>query len=228
MTNKNTKREQEVLNDVEWLSSKMNEDDSLEKEHKKDQVFVLPGFLKFIIGLLMLIMVLSWMIPSYYIKANPSPNYAPTLDEVFIAGDISSSELDLIKNNYLNFSKKNQYIGLVNDGIMDVKIVADKVSSLACEYGDNYQMCQAKALYYFVRDEFDYVPDPVAYDYIKSPLESLYSKGGDCDDATVLLSSLLGAVGIRTRLVFVPRHVYVEAYMIDAPSYYKSYKKDNG
>ena len=31
----------------------------------------------------MIIMLLSWLVPSYYIKANPSPVYEPSLSEVF-------------------------------------------------------------------------------------------------------------------------------------------------
>jgi transglutaminase-like putative cysteine protease len=37
----------------------------------------------------------------------------------------------------------------------------------------------------------------------------------------VLLASLLEAIGIPTRLAFVPRHVYVEAYIPDAPRRYQ-------
>jgi len=222
-TKKITKNEKEVLNDVEWLTKKIDSDDSLEKEKNKTQVFVLPGFIKFIIGMFLLVIVVSWLIPYYYIGVNPSPIYKPELLEVFN----SIQDWDGVKNNYTNYSYENQYILLINDGILDTKVIADRVSSLACDYGDNYQICQAKALYYFVQNELDYIPDPVTYDYVKAPMESLASYGGDCDDAAVLLSSMLGAVGIKTRLVFVPRHVYVEAYMPNIPSYYKSYKNEN-
>lgn len=190
-----------------------------------EKKFEMPLFLKWVISLVLVLMILGWLVPSYYIKSNPSPTYAPSLDEVFnLENNIS---FDNIKNNYANLSKKSQYIALIDDGTLNVKVYADRVTSLACDYGENYHICQTKALYYFVRDQFDYVSDPIAYDYIKSPLESLYSRGGDCDDAAVLLASMLEAVGIRTRLVFVPRHVYVEAYLVDAPSWYKSYKGQN-
>ena len=42
------------------------------------------------------------------------------------------------------------------------------------------------------------------------------SGGGDCDDNSVLLANLLQSIGINTRFTFVPRHVYVEAYLPDA------------
>lgn len=189
--------------------------------------FQIPPFIKFLMGLFMILLLLGWLVPSYYIKANPSPKYIPELNEVFEYSLLENSTIGEFKNKYLNYSRQNQYILLIDEGILDVKIFADRISSLACDYGENYHICQVKALYYFVRNEFDYVKDPKAYDYIKSPIESFYSGGGDCDDAAVLLASMLESIGINTRLVFVPNHVYVEAYVVDAPFWYRSYKGQN-
>lgn len=199
-----------------FLDEMQEEIDKIVEEKKS----VIPKYIRWLLSIFIILLLLGWLIPSYYIKANPYPVYAPSLDEVF---SFNVNESD-IRNKYTDFNQRSQFIGLINDGIFEVKMVADRISSLACNYGDNYQLCQAKAIYFFVRDELEYVQDPVGFNYIKSPLESLYSRGGDCDDAAVLLASLLGAIGIRTRLVFVPRHVYVEAYMPDAPLWYKSYR----
>jgi transglutaminase-like putative cysteine protease len=76
-------------------------------------------------------------------------------------------------------------------------------------------------LFYFVRDNFEYVSDPTAYEYVKTAKESLISGGGDCDDASVLLANLLDAIGIRSRFVFVPGHVYLQANMPDVLNKYK-------
>ena len=67
---------------------------------------------------------------------------------------------------------------------------------------------------------FTYVPDPDnpfsaisetprAVDTIAYPSESLRRKTGDCDDSTVLLAALLGNVGIPTRFVDVPGHIFL-------------------
>jgi len=37
----------------------------------------------------------------------------------------------------------------------------------------------------------------------------------------VLLASLLDAIGVQTRLVFIPNHVYVQAYLPEALKKYK-------
>jgi tetratricopeptide (TPR) repeat protein len=65
-----------------------------------------------------------------------------------------------------------------------------------------------------------YVPDPNnpyasiaemehAVDTIHYPHETLRSRSGDCDDTTVLLASLLENVGVPTRLVDAPGHIFL-------------------
>ena len=78
-----------------------------------------------------------------------------------------------------------------------------------------------EAIFYFVRDRFDYVKDPVGHEYIKSARETLVAKGGDCDDLSVAAANLLEAIGVRTRFVFVTNHVYIQAYIPDALRKYK-------
>ena len=65
-----------------------------------------------------------------------------------------------------------------------------------------------------------YVPDPNnpystmsatphAVDAIHYPRETLVSRTGDCDDTSVLLAALFGNVGIPTRFVDVPGHIFL-------------------
>jgi tetratricopeptide (TPR) repeat protein len=65
-----------------------------------------------------------------------------------------------------------------------------------------------------------YVPDPSnpfasiseelqAVDTIHYPRETLASRVGDCDDTTVLLSALLENLGVSTRFVDVPGHIFL-------------------
>ncbi len=48
-------------------------------------------------------------------------------------------------------------------------------------------------------------------DYVQYPRETLVKKTGDCDDLTVLLSSLLESVGVSTAFVSVPGHIFMLA-----------------
>ena len=82
-------------------------------------------------------------------------------------------------------------------------------------------MCHAKALFYFVRDNFQYVSDPNAYEYVKTAKQSLVSGGGDCEDGMLLTANLMEAIGIRSRFVFIPGHVYLDIWLPEALNKYK-------
>lgn len=59
-----------------------------------------------------------------------------------------------------------------------------------------------------------YVPDDIGtgYDeYPKFPLETLYDEGGDCEDSSILLASLLRELGYGTVLVLFDNHMGVGA-----------------
>jgi transglutaminase-like putative cysteine protease len=138
---------------------------------------------------------------------DPNPTSVPSLSSV-VPLDISVNE-----------NASRQITLNMVDG-EEVKTVADKIAVKSCANGAG-KVCYAKAMFYFVRDNFYYVSDPNAYEYVKTAKMSLVSGSGDCDDASVLIASLLDAVGIRTRFVFVPNHVYVQAYLPEALNRYK-------
>ena len=51
--------------------------------------------------------------------------------------------------------------------------------------------------------------DELAIDYLQFPRQTLQYKAGDCDDLSILYSSLLEAAGIETAFITVPGHIYV-------------------
>lgn len=60
----------------------------------------------------------------------------------------------------------------------------------------------------------EYVPDDIGTgfdDYPKFPLETLYDEGGDCEDSSILLASLLRELGYGTVLVLFDNHMGVGA-----------------
>jgi transglutaminase-like putative cysteine protease len=168
------------------------------------------GPIKYILGVLLILMLVLWLIPIYSVRLDPNPKNIPSLEDV-LPVDIE------VEEKFANEISMSMISG--KDPV--VKEVADKVVVQSC--GDKGRVCQAKALFYFVRDNFQYVNDPTAFEYVKSAKQSLVSGGGDCDDSSVLLGSLLDAIGIRIRFVFIPGHVYVQAYI---PEALKRYKED--
>ncbi len=169
-----------------------------------------PGykiFFKIVIGLFLILIVVMWVVPSYGLKQNPEPKQIPTLNQLNLPKlsipNITSSDI----RNYIQTTS-------------DIKRIADQIVAQSCP--NTHKVCNAKALFYFVQKNFNYVNDPLKYEYYKTPQESFSSTAGDCDDSSILLSSLLQSVGFQTRFVFVPRHVYIQVKIPEAISSYKT------
>ncbi|WP_277656681.1 hypothetical protein [Seleniivibrio woodruffii] len=75
-------------------------------------------------------------------------------------------------------------------------------------YGDVY--CQVQNIFEHIRGKVPYVGEPDGVENILAPYETL-AKGGDCEDLSILLASMLNTIGLRPYLVVVPEHMYVMA-----------------
>ena len=136
------------------------------------------GPLKYILGLFLILIIVLWLIPVYSVRLDPNPTVIPKLEEIV-------TEITVDEEYSTSISM------LMVDGV-SVKEYADKIVVRSCK--KEGQICDAKALFYFVRDNFEYVSDPNAYEYVKTARESLVSGGGDCDDGAVLAANLLDAM----------------------------------
>ena len=70
-------------------------------------------------------------------------------------------------------------------------------------------------------DEFgiNYVKDPTSafednvgtasIDFLQFPYQTLMYRGGDCDDLSILVCSLLESIGIKTAFITIPGHIYM-------------------
>lgn len=165
------------------------------------------GPIRYILGIFLILLLIVWLIPYYSVKLDPEPGRVPGL------GEVLPENMEIDETN-----RQEVRLDMVKGEDPAIKTVADKIVSISC---DSSRICYAKAIFYFVRDNFQYVNDPTAYEYVKTAKQSLVSGNGDCDDASVLLASLLDAIGVRTRFVFVPGHVYIQAYLPEALNRYK-------
>ena len=101
------------------------------------------------------------------------------------------------------------------------KIVFDDVSLRTqaasivrgCPSGD--KECQINKLYRYVIENYNYYSDPRRIEFIQSPSETMKIKGGDCEDLTILLNSLLENLGIKTYFVLTEDHAYSLACDVD-------------
>lgn len=192
----------------------MKEEDILKEAHEIDQEKHFPkkkSPLWYILGIFLALLLVVMIVPSYSIRMDPHPSQIPTIDDVVRDVEIDSDYAESIT------------LDMIDGSDPLVKEVADRIASIACESGQ--RVCQAKAMFYFVRDNFDYVSDPNSVEYVKNARQSLMVRGGDCEDGSLLVASLLDAIGIRWRLVFIPRHVYVEILL---PGALNRYEQENG
>ncbi len=70
--------------------------------------------------------------------------------------------------------------------------------------------CSVEKIFNYVQGDVKYVGDPIGLELVQSPIETMMN-GGDCEDLSILLSSLLSNIAIKSALVKVPNHMYVMA-----------------
>jgi len=71
-----------------------------------------------------------------------------------------------------------------------------------------------------VRNNINYVKDPVDFEYVEDPKEVLDTQGADCESGTLLIAAMLKSIGISTELVLIPGHAFLRIYWPDARNKY--------
>ncbi len=96
--------------------------------------------------------------------------------------------------------------------------------------------CYLHAIYRHVVENYSYIADPKDEEIIQPPHETIARNGGDCEDLSILLISLLQNIGIPSYLVLTDTHAYALAVDIDSgllwpyieESLIKQVESDNG
>jgi Transglutaminase-like superfamily len=112
----------------------------------------------------------------------------------------------------------NEMRGLVDEALHDPSIIrlAKDIVRAVPAFDD---VREAEGLYNWVRANVRFTKDPVNKENLYPPAELLKIRSGDCDDISMLLATLLMAVGYPARLMTVAAsqgspedfsHVYVE------------------
>jgi len=70
----------------------------------------------------------------------------------------------------------------------------------------NDNECRASEIYWWITENIEYIPDPGDEEQIQSPEETLRRRGGDCEDISILMTSLLISMGIDANPIFVEEH----------------------
>lgn len=85
--------------------------------------------------------------------------------------------------------------------------------------------CKINKVYNYIVDNFNYISDPRNEEFIQTPTETLAINGGDCEDLSILLNSLLENIGIKTYLVLTDNHAYSLACGIETEAFTESVGK---
>ncbi|MEA2069614.1 MAG: transglutaminase-like domain-containing protein, partial [Verrucomicrobiota bacterium] len=105
----------------------------------------------------------------------------------------------LIAGNYMVYLNKVDY--------RDPQINMVAIRTVAGSADDALQ--KTRDILRFVSNDIHYVSDPAdGVEYAKDPVSTIISGGGDCEDQTVVLCSLLESVGVKTFMAFTAEHVF--------------------
>jgi len=184
-------------------------EESIIENSKEEQEPWYKGPIRIILTIFLLLIITLWTYAYYGIKLDPNPTRIPSINDVVPYYELNTTQSKLNREDYTQ---------LVNPSDPIIKQTADKIASISC---DGNRICQAKAIYYFIRDNYEYIADPVGQEYIEDPKEFIKIGGGDCESGSISLSALLESIGIVTEFVFIPGHAFLKIKLPEASKRYK-------
>jgi hypothetical protein len=91
--------------------------------------------------------------------------------------------------------------------------INSQTQDIISEYEGDYNIYQVLAIFDFMVDELTYISDPEGRDYWAYCWETLIRKGGDCEDFSILFSSMIGSLGGTTRIYLTQTHAFPALYI---------------
>ncbi len=118
---------------------------------------------------------------------------------IFQIGPIQDVINVLVTGNYMGYLSRIDY--------RDEQINILAIRTVAHAQDDELE--KTRAILGFVSNEIHYVSDPGdGVEHAKDPITTLIAGGGDCEDQTLLLCSMLESVGVKTYIAFTDDHVF--------------------
>ena len=111
--------------------------------------------------------------------------------------------------------RANPYLKQID---LDNETLQDYAQNLIKDCDSTDSACVLNEIYRHIVEHYQYISDPEDEEVIQSPYETITRKGGDCEDLTILLISLLENIGINSYLVLTETHAYALAVDIDSSS----------
>jgi hypothetical protein len=131
--------------------------------------------------------------------------------------------------DFLNNLNEDPVILKANPYIEKIKINNTEIRNYALSIINNSQLNHKEvyinAIYRYIIENFHYFEDPLDTELIKTPEETINDGGGDCEDLTILLNSLLENIGIKTFLVMNETHAYSLVYDVNTSLIWREIEK---
>jgi hypothetical protein len=115
-------------------------------------------------------------------------------------------------SNPITTDEYSSYMDAIEISNNELRLESTNAAS-ECFSGD--KECQLISIYEHVLQNYKYFGDARDDEHIQTPSETKQYKGGDCEDLSILLNSLLENIGIETWMVFTEDHAYSLACDID-------------
>ncbi|HEC76460.1 MAG TPA: transglutaminase domain-containing protein [Thermoplasmatales archaeon] len=184
----------------EEQKTKFNYGKKIERGEKENFVFSfdcsLPGEYEYRIGLYLM----TGLGNKWY---DHGLRYIDKIGEIEVK-DYIKANYKLHKNYYIYFDKINE---MVNP---DEKIIREKASEIASNYGKNYNIAQVCAIYEWIYENVEYKND--TDDKWTSPSYAILC-GGDCEEFAMLFSAMVNAIGGTTRIYITDNHAFSSVYI---------------
>ena len=97
----------------------------------------------------------------------------------------------------------------LGDGILEKAL--DELNRTASGWGRSY----TENIICFVQNDIEYLYDGKDRDYAKFPYETLFDRGGDCEDKAILLCALLDKAGYKVCMIVFSDHVGLGVAMVN-------------
>jgi len=99
--------------------------------------------------------------------------------------------------------------------IYDNTLVKKNAVEIIQECKQNDKACMTNNIFNTITSNIKYVEDVRDVEHVQSIADTLTVKAGDCEDFTILLSSYLETIGIKTILLLTNNHIYTLACGLD-------------
>ncbi len=132
------------------------------------------------------------------------------MEKMVVAQSIAPSDHDFVEDHMI-------YLSAVNSSSPELRHKAINIT-VGCKNTE----CRISKIYNYMNNQFTYYGDAGGENHPQTPNETLAYAGGDCEDLSILTSSLLENVGVKTYLAFIEGHVFSIVCDIDKEDFQKA------